>query len=797
MNKNMPIALTLLFVSACVQANGTVPQDSLDAYNVVWDSPSENALGSMPLGNGDIGINAWVEPSGDLVFYVSKTDAWDENHRLCKVGRIRVKFDPALATTPRFRQELKLRDGVIEISGSVSDKPVAIRLWVDANEPVVRVEADSEVPVKCRAEVEIWRLKERPFTKETDGLSGETLEKHPSQPVVLPDTVEPNPGDRVVWYHRNTRSCYPLSLEQQHLQDLAGKFPDPLLNHTFGASLLGQGLKAAGERVIESEKPARHHSLSVVVLAQQTPTAKAWVDKLEALEKAATMRSPDDSRKATAAWWADFWKRSWVFASSSSDTAAGEVTRGYLLQRFMLACSGRGASPIKFNGSIFNVEPVPGASPETDGDKSGNPDWRPWGGDYWFQNTRLCYWPLLATGDFEMIEPLFRMYQQALPLSKERMKRYYGFEETAQFAETIKFWGLTQFQAFGWGNKGTEPTSGYLRYYWNGNLELVTLMLEHYAFTGDEAFARETLLPLAVPLLAFYDQFWKERDAEGKIRFAPSQSLETFWDNTVNPMPEIAGLHYVLPRLLALPENLVGAQQRTRWTKLLQMLPPVPVQRINGQQELIKRARPQKEKDKLSGKKSDIVNLANHPFTKLNGEELLVPAAEIQGYAHNWENPELYCIFPYRLFGVGKADLELARRTYQFRIRTLNFCWCQDSIQAALLGLSDQAATQVAKRAMQRHKQQRFIAMWGPGYDATPDTDHGANLMTTVQYMLLQTDGGKIRILPAWPKNWDVSFRLHGANKTVVECVYRGGKIEKLRVTPEERRRDLILPEFK
>jgi hypothetical protein len=60
--------------------------------------------------------------------------------------------------------------------------------------------------------------------------------------------------------------------------------------------------------------------------------------------------------------------------------------------------------------------------------------------------------------------------------------------------------------------------------------------------------------------------------------------------------------------------------------------------------------------------------------------------------------------------------------------------------------------------------------------------------------MLLQTDGGKIRVMPAWPKNWDVSFRLHGTDKTVVECVYRGGKIEKLEITPKDKQ--VILPEF-
>ena len=31
---------------------------ALAAHNVVWNSPSKDAHGSMPLGNGDVGINA-------------------------------------------------------------------------------------------------------------------------------------------------------------------------------------------------------------------------------------------------------------------------------------------------------------------------------------------------------------------------------------------------------------------------------------------------------------------------------------------------------------------------------------------------------------------------------------------------------------------------------------------------------------------------------------------------------------------------------------------------------------------
>src|ERR1700679_875658 len=47
-----------------------------DSYGVSWDEPGPGSSASMPLGNGDIGLNVWVDPGGDLLFYISKTDAW-------------------------------------------------------------------------------------------------------------------------------------------------------------------------------------------------------------------------------------------------------------------------------------------------------------------------------------------------------------------------------------------------------------------------------------------------------------------------------------------------------------------------------------------------------------------------------------------------------------------------------------------------------------------------------------------------------------------------------------------------
>jgi hypothetical protein len=113
-------------------------------------------------------------------------------------------------------------------------------------------------------------------------------------------------------------------------------------------------------------------------------------------------------------------------------------------------------SPRNFNGSIFTVDKQPSASPDTE---EGNPDWRCWGGPYWFQNTRLCYWPMLASGDFEMMEPWFRMYREPLPLSTARMEAIYQFKEAASFLETMHFWGMPDNKDYGWGHPGPEPQS--------------------------------------------------------------------------------------------------------------------------------------------------------------------------------------------------------------------------------------------------------------------------------------------------------------------------------------------------
>lgn len=964
MTRSLALLLACMLIPAIVLAGG----DPLDRSNVVWTSPSLNSSGSMPLGNGDIGLNVWVEQDGDLLFYISKTDAWSDSCRLLKLGRVRVKLspNPFMKGLP-FVQTLRLHEGEIEIVAGEAASAVTLRVWVDANHPVIHVEADGKQAFALEASLEVWRTADRKLEgQELFSAYGMNGAPHPT---FEHRDVAGGSGDQITWYHRNPSSIWPEVLKLQGMEAWTKQAPDPLLDRTFGGAMWGQGLVSQGPESLKSSQPRTHHAVSIACLTAQTATPDEWRRKLDGLVAEAKSLDLDKSRNAHRKWWADFWDRSYVRVSGTgvgmtggitindiplrigadsngqnlfhglirrarifshglspeqiaalaqspdaappantgllgdwildhvggtipnaalrqgsgsgttgasmpakisgeltladapggkalrfdgkgfvevaydrhldltsaitldawicpdaepgggarimdkciAGTAVGytfdtcpnnslrfildagtisydarlepgkwhhvaavldgmtgrqiiyldgkpvaslthggntdEVTQGYALQRFVNACAGRGAFPIKFNGSIFTVD-------AKEGDAHYDGDYRRWGGPYWFQNTRLPYWPMLASGDYDMMLPLFRMYLAALPYATERCRTYYG-HGGAFFPETMYFWGTNDGDDYGWDRKNkpvSQVDNGYIGRYWSGGIELLAMMLDYHTHTGDAAFAKSTLLPFADAIVTFYDKHYP-RDEAGKLLFKPAQSLET-WQDVINPLPEIAGLNFALGELLSLPADLTGKDRRAVWTRLRGELPPMPTKQIDG-------------------------------------DTVLAPAREILGPIMNCENPELYAIFPYRLYGVGKPNLDLARRTFTHRRFKGSWGWQQDDTQAAYLGLAADAARLVAARFSMHNVEQRFPAFWGPNFDWVPDQDHGCNGLNALQTMLLQTDGRKLILFPAWPKQWDVEFKLHAPKQTVVEGVYRDGKMQSLRVTPESRRADV------
>lgn len=724
---------------------------------MIWTHPSRDSSGSMPLGNGDIGLNVWAEENGDLLFYLSKTDAWDENARLLKLGRIRVSLSPNPFAAPAdFRQELDLARGCIRISANTARHPVAILLWADANRPVVRVEIESPRPFDARIALELWRNTER-LREGAEGHCPAGLRAPDERETVYPDTVLDAGTNALLWCHRNRASCWAAILEHQDMRDWAKQGRDPLLNRTFGALLRGAGLIREGDRLLRTAAPRTHLAFTVHPLTAQTDTLEQWADAARA--QAAQTDAADVNAAFTAhvAWWQAFWRRSWI--KVSGDPEAEIVSRGYELQRFVNACGGRGAFPIKFNGSIFTVD-------AREKDAAFDADYRRWGGGYWFQNTRLTYWPMIMSGDFDLMQPWFRMYLDALPFARARARANFGLDDAAMFPETMTFWGAFLNGNYGYDRTGLQPglaENRYIRRYWQGMLELIAVLLDLYAVTEDKDLLHDKLLVLAPPFLRFYRDYYSRRDDDGKLLLKPSQSLET-WHDAANPSPDIAGLQLVLDGLLALPEAVTPGNLRAEWRAFRDILPPLPTRTYVWE------------------KRTEIL-----------------PALEYDQCA-NSENPELYAVFPYRLFGLGKPRLETGAATWHARRVKSTGGWRQDPIQAALLGLTDEAKRDVVKNFSTPDPASRFPAFWGPNFDWIPDQDHGSVACIALQRMLMQWDPplaragaaqGRIRLLPAWPKEWNVEFKLHAPGRTVVEGRVEAGNLRALRVTPVSRAADI------
>jgi alpha-L-fucosidase 2 len=729
--------------------------------DVTWESLGNNENDSMPIGNGDVAANVWTEQNGDLVFLVAKSDAWSEMGKLLKLGRVRLHIasNPFVGAEP-FTQTLHLEDGSIEIR---SGKNI-VQVWVDANHPVIHIQAQLDHPSVVEATLELWRTKTHPYNEPSPDKGGLfEFGKHPVPLDFEADTVMPGRDGQITWYHYNTASLYPLLLEQEHLQSVADKYPDPLLHRCFGAAITGVGLVAADDRTLRSVAPTQNVRLDVVALTQPRAVSPAiWRGDLDALVAADRAANHDASLVAHRQWWKNFWQRSWIHVEGTYDAA--KVSQGYIMQRYMMAASSRGQYPVKFNGGLFTVgHDLPEDKESTPADH--NPDFRAWGNSYWNQNNRLLYWPLIMTGDYDLLQPWFEMYLKALPMAQDRTRIYYHHAGAA-FIETGYFWGLPNLNDFGWDNPTTQLQSAWMRYHIQGTLEVIAQMLDQYDVLRDDEFARSKIVPFADAILTYYDVHWPHTP-EGKLRITPAQSLETYQISAVNPTPDLAGMKHVLTRLLQLSPKDSDPAQRDRWSRMLEELPPIPV-------------------GKTANGKLPPLGVGDP-----DGMSTLLPAEEY-GKTSNAENPELYSVFPYRLYGVDRPDLDLARNTFAARKFRWDVCWGQDGPQAAILGLVP-IAQKAVTHEFEDYGPQRFQWFWKAGGDWIPDLDDGGTGMMTLEMMLMQTDGKRINLLPAWPKDWTADFKLHALYQTIVEGKVANGKITSLHVTPSSRAKDVVV----
>ncbi len=798
---------TRLLVLVCMvlfigskQAQSQPP--GLNDYNIVWTEQSVNASESMPLVGGDIGCNVWTE-NGDILLYLQRSGCLSENGEYLKMGRFRLRLNPNPFTgMASFRQELNLADGFIEIeSGSNDGHHVLIRLWIDVYSPVVHIDLEADKNFELSIAYENWRTEDKellPIQFGRERFTCFNLEGYPGKVLRVKDEIKPT-ANGILFYHRNPKEKLipEVLIKQQDLEGSADEILDDIKDRTFGGYLFGEGLilDGTGEGKyqvtpysswkLKSKKPKRAHHIFIATHVQQVKTVEEWHSNLnQTVHK--TGQNPRAAFKKTVSWWHDFWNRSFIIVQPEKPDPSNPVwqmSRNYQLFRYQLGGNAFGEYPTKFNGGNLIFDPV-----LVNEKIAFEPDWRQWGGAvHTAQNQRLLYWPMLKAGDFDAILPQFELYRKGLPGATARVKKHFG-HDGAVFSEYMSAPGIVFGAGWGWeGNghraRGEEVPFGDPRatgatgyndiaeqgvmanqscaYHWESQVEHAYMILEYHRFSGRDI---SMYMPFIKAAVLFFDEHYQIRqemrtgkplDSQGKLVIYPSTSCESY-RGAKNPSDLIAGLRACLNSMLNLDVKYLSSEEKKYYLGFLSRIP-------------------------------------DYTFEEVDGMKIMKPAEEWLKEA-NQELPQFYPLFPFDQYKIGDEEIQVFKNTYklapEFRKGTI-MSWHQDGIQFARMGMTAEAADYNTRKLQDSPR--RYPTFWGPGHDWVPDHNHGGSGMIGLQEMLMQTIGDQILLFPSWPIDWDVDFKLHAPENTVVEGILKNGELIELKVIPENRQKDVVI----
>jgi hypothetical protein len=300
--------------------------------------------------------------------------------------------------------------------------------------------------------------------------------------------------------------------------------------------------------------------------------------------------------------------------------------------------------------------------------------------------------------------------------------------------------------------------NGAVNRLFEGQLEWAWMMFEYHRFTGKDI---SHYLPFIEQSVIFYDEHYRmqhrkrsgqELTEDGKLHIHPSNALEGH-PNATNPTGVIAGLHQVLGGLIKITQD---AEKKKRWQDMLASLPAMPTAEVDG-------------------------------------HTVLTPTVEHKNFS--WHMPSMYPLYPYDMHPLGSPGIGLMRDTFRHGIeektRMDHRAWIQGVVHFARLGMVDGAKELLTRKL--DNGPYRFPAFWPPDIDHAPDHNWGGMAMIGLQEMLMQTHGDRILLLPAWPPEWEVDFKLHAPGNTVVEASVKDGKVVSRQITPVEREKDVVL----
>lgn len=735
---------------------------SLENSDLVYDQPAASPDAGQPIGNGRMGTMVWTSPDA-IHLQINRVDVFavNCNHQGQPGQRgsatdycggiasvvVHVGGQPFAPGEPSFRQRLSLENAEC----TIESQGLQVRCFVAADSDVLVVEVDDQRAAPEPLQVTVSMLR----------------------------SPEVRAGE-------NVATC--IFADDPRRIVLTQQFRE---RDYFNASAVAVGVGGNGAEIAATNAtsrtlilPASQNKRVILVSSAATWNPDSDVGGVaRALIRDTGSPSVGELRSSHQVWWKDFWSRTFV-KLKSADGRAEQAERWRNLHLYHMASSSRGELPPKWNGSLF----------VTTGDQ------RRWGSQYWVWTTEMLYFPLLAADAADLTAPYFNMYVRQLPNCETAAQQRWGVSG-AYFPETTAFDGpavlpddvAAEFQDVLLGRKPhtamsprakalcqfdsqlrvvSEPYQG--RFSWISHVassgsELAVQAWWRYRYTGDREWLRTHAYPLLRGTVEFYRHLVK-KESDGRYHLSGTNVHEDFW-GVGDSIMDLAAIRGTVPLAIRTAEILeVDAELRGHWKELLANLAPYPM------------GSDPRAKALTGGALADDVWAAGY-LGEINGQ-------------HNPEDVWLTPVFPFEDWTLATRDAAtdaIVQKTLDLAPR-----------HAAVLGgagLNTAIRTPIAAVRAGRGKElprilDRYCATFAPlpngmslfeGPTAA-SVEHLGLLTTTLQESLLQSVAPRpgepevVHVFPAWPPQWDASFRLLARGGFLVSSESEVGRVTRIEI---------------
>ena len=344
-----------------------------------------------------------------------------------------------------------------------------------------------------------------------------------------------------------------------------------------------------------------------------------------------------------------------------------------------------------------------------------------WSYGYWYWNQRDVYNSFLASNHPDVLNVFNNMYSRNFNALKAFTMSRFGID------------GLWVPETMGWDGNANGNTQ-YTNDIFSSGTEAARNMDAQFAYTGDSAYLKNTAYPFMREVAKFYVKKFTKDAGSGKYVMTSSNSHETYW-GVRNAITDLAAVRSMFPAVISASQTLgLDADLRAQWQDLL----------------------------------SNLVAFSTDGKSYLPYEGSGAPQ-------HNDENVASEIIWPYDLTGIDAPDYAMAVSTWRTRPHPYDNVWANDAIQAARLGLGDDANSGM-KTMLQKYQNYPN----GMTNNTNGVFEYLGVHLSVMNESLLQSHDGKIRVFPALPSDASLvtRFTLAARGGFLVSSEREGGDIK-------------------